>query len=808
MVEININLNSSQDAQIKKDDELIQQDSKNRLIKIFKEYRNLLDNTNIDKLRVHNSILINGKRGFGKTTFILSMIELLKDEEKGIKDFYFFDIIDPTIIETKENIFILVLSKIVEALENCKRNSDYKDEEYKELKKLQIELAKGIDVLDGIGGETQFSQHIWSEPELVLEQGLKSVKGGSKLEENFKKYIKKALEILSKKAFVVVFDDIDTATNQGKMILELIRKYFTTPQLIIVMLGDIELYNLIARELQWKKMSPEYTQKFDKESILTLYSDEIDNLANQYILKLIKPENKIDLKTLYMLNSEGKYLFNIYYKKQNDENQKHEKLDDLMIRFIKDLFRETSEDKFLIFKYFLLSQAIRTFIATIKPYIEGNDNRIDMLKTLEYTYKTQLSLKYNTLELANLLNSFRLKSNNSYFLLYKYLKKLQNEYQEFDSIDFLPNSTNEDINILNTLLNSHIAYSTNNFTGIFNMYMKFHLSLSFKFFEYDLNSYSLKTAKYITAKKLHTSDLKDVIGVHKIHITNFKEMNLSSEQQAIFNMLYVGVFKNKKLNNYISFWNILGFLGSIIEKDNLNKLLQAKSYSFDEDVSDEEEEGLIMEKSYSSIELKKIIENVKIENLNLSNRQLNSIWIRIEQCIKDINNSRIGGLGVQFYRYIVAMLNAFIVVALEDESEIDFRNALSFENGKNKVFLKNLEILQQNRQKYEGIYTLVNLDFWKIFKILCIEEGFSLEIFSSLNKIPATNSIQEQIEKYVYSLAPVTIERYESLKNGDIEDIEFEKLRKSISSKIINEKIDNKKQVAILSHLKKMYSDK
>ena len=68
MLEINIKLNSSQDAQIKKDDELIQQDSKNRLIKIFKEYRNLLDNTNIDKLRVHNSILINGKRGFGKTT--------------------------------------------------------------------------------------------------------------------------------------------------------------------------------------------------------------------------------------------------------------------------------------------------------------------------------------------------------------------------------------------------------------------------------------------------------------------------------------------------------------------------------------------------------------------------------------------------------------------------------------------------------------------------------------------------------------------------------------------------------------------
>ena len=107
---ININLDNSLDAQIKKDNELIQQDSKDRLIKKFKEYSNLLDNTNIDKLRVHNSILINGKRGFGKTTFILSMIDLLKDEENGEKEIYFIDLIDPPIIDTKENIFILDLT--------------------------------------------------------------------------------------------------------------------------------------------------------------------------------------------------------------------------------------------------------------------------------------------------------------------------------------------------------------------------------------------------------------------------------------------------------------------------------------------------------------------------------------------------------------------------------------------------------------------------------------------------------------------------------------------------------------------------
>lgn len=797
MVGININLNSSQDAQIKKDDELIQQDSKNRLIKIFKEHRNLLDNTNIDKLRVHNSILINGKRGFGKTTFILSMIKLLKDEEKGIKDFYFFDIIDPTIIETKENIFILVLSKIVEALENCKRNSDYRDEEYKELKNLQIELAKGIDVLDGIGGETQFSQHIWSEPELVLEQGLKSVKGGSKLEENFKKYIKKALEILSKKAFVVVFDDIDTATNQGKMILELIRKYFTTPQLIIVMLGDIDLYNLIARELQWKKMSPEYTQKFDKDSISKLYSDEIDNLTNQYILKLIKPENKIDLKTLYMLNSEKNHERKLTV---NDEN-----LDNLVIRFIKDFFKETSSNKISIFKFFLLNQAIRTFIVTVKPYVENNNDIIDILQNFEYTYKTQLSLKYNTLELANLLNSFRLKSNNSYFLLYKYLKKLQNEYQEFDRIDFLPNSTNDDINILNTLLNSHIAYATNNFTGIFNMYIKFYLPISFKNMDYSLNGYAFKTARYIIAKKLHTSDLKDVIGVHKIHIADFKEMNLSSEQQAIFNMLYVGVFKNKKLNNYISFWNILGFLGSIIEKDNFKKLLQAKSYSFDDDLSEDNEiKNDIFESEYNINELSKF-DLVDID-LNLSTSQLNSIWIRIEYCVRYINNNKEGGLGTQFHRYIVAMLNAFIVVVLEKETEIDFRNALSFDNGINKIYDNNLKILESKESEYKNLYRFIKADFWDIFRAIDNQNiNNNLKIFDKLNSISIIKSIKEEIEEIVYSLTPVTIDRYEALKNENIYYEEFKKLKNSISSKMTTLKIGNSKQIKIFNYLESMW---
>jgi hypothetical protein len=55
---------------------------------------------------------------------------------------------------------------------------------------------------------------------------------------------------------IIIFDDIDTSLDKGIIILEVLRKYLTTPKIIAVLLGDIELYSTLVRQMQWKKIDP------------------------------------------------------------------------------------------------------------------------------------------------------------------------------------------------------------------------------------------------------------------------------------------------------------------------------------------------------------------------------------------------------------------------------------------------------------------------------------------------------------------------------------------------------------------------
>jgi hypothetical protein len=76
--------------------------------------------------RVHNTILINSKRGSGKTSFILSMMS----DEEFPKDIYPLRIIDPTLIESKEHIFLHIISLIKQAIDDYQDNNcqDYQEE--------------------------------------------------------------------------------------------------------------------------------------------------------------------------------------------------------------------------------------------------------------------------------------------------------------------------------------------------------------------------------------------------------------------------------------------------------------------------------------------------------------------------------------------------------------------------------------------------------------------------------------------------------------------------------------------------------
>ncbi|MFP3519645.1 hypothetical protein SB766_26035, partial [Pseudomonas sp. SIMBA_077] len=88
-------------------------------------------------------------------------------------------------------------------------------------------------------------------------------------------------------------DDIDTNFRRGWPVLEVLRRYFTSPRFIVVLSGDIDLYTLLVRGKQWDQFS-ERQLHFDKTQEKGL-REMVNHLQGQYMLKVLPPRNRIPL---------------------------------------------------------------------------------------------------------------------------------------------------------------------------------------------------------------------------------------------------------------------------------------------------------------------------------------------------------------------------------------------------------------------------------------------------------------------------------------------------------------------------------
>jgi Cdc6-like AAA superfamily ATPase len=182
--------------------------------------------------RHHDVISIHGQRGSGKTTLILNVLAAIEKDKKFCEkvnttpgNIVSAGLIDPTLIETKENILVTIIANIKQLIDEQRNRYDYgsREADYATWEGTLRTLAEGLCLLDNIGGDRLYGED-WQDAEFILDRGLQRAASGGAFEKHFHDFVEKSLRFLSKDAFMLAFDDIDTAFDRGWPVLETIRK--------------------------------------------------------------------------------------------------------------------------------------------------------------------------------------------------------------------------------------------------------------------------------------------------------------------------------------------------------------------------------------------------------------------------------------------------------------------------------------------------------------------------------------------------------------------------------------------------------
>lgn len=304
---ITIKLSNSLSANKFGEEERIHHKAFEKVLDLIDDQKNACLNYDPEKedgfRRCNNAISIFGERGVGKTSFLMSLRNHLKTvkevdgENLKYGDIYLLPTIDPTLIEEKGHIFLLIISLLDKAVMNCLREGNINcdvDASERSWSTKKALLAKGLPSLK-LDGMT-YHEPQWNEDEYVMNRGLESVKAAFELEKNFHKLVHLALDILGKKTFVLMFDDIDVDFKRGWDLLETARKFLTTPQMILIISGNMKLFSKNVRKQQWHNLGKELLiNEKDEKGAHEYYNQLVNEIEGQYLLKILNSENRVYL---------------------------------------------------------------------------------------------------------------------------------------------------------------------------------------------------------------------------------------------------------------------------------------------------------------------------------------------------------------------------------------------------------------------------------------------------------------------------------------------------------------------------------
>lgn len=192
----------------------------------------------LDQSRSHCAVLLDGKRGTGKSSVLVNLPGYLSSnsqDAKWIDRVHVLKPVDPTLLEDHNDLFLNVIVAAVLSDDKIRKAQESSESDRK---RLALQLQK-------LGHALEKMQ---SQDDTKGLEKLRAFMGNHQLVEEVHNFFRLALDLIDKDLLVLTIDDVDTSLSKAFENLEIVRRYLTTPTVMPIISGDRDLYN----ELTWR----------------------------------------------------------------------------------------------------------------------------------------------------------------------------------------------------------------------------------------------------------------------------------------------------------------------------------------------------------------------------------------------------------------------------------------------------------------------------------------------------------------------------------------------------------------------------
>lgn len=283
-----------------KETELWQQDAASQLIKHLttlglaaKQIKDCSCQSEENTSRhVHDTILISGGRGTGKSIFLYNAKKIWEKQDDKVNNkphLYFLDPIDPTLLQDNDSFSNVIIANIF--------NSVHK----KIQEKPQIEAKKFYDRLRNLAESIEEVD----KQQLGGLDKLMHYSSGVRVQNNFYRFVKEAITLLCCDALVLPIDDVDMALGKAYDVLEEIRRRLCCPFIIPLVSGDPDLYEHLVKinfsksiiNKDFKDITNSKAECMERERKL------LTDLPGAYLTKVLPHHYRITLQSIDAISS-------------------------------------------------------------------------------------------------------------------------------------------------------------------------------------------------------------------------------------------------------------------------------------------------------------------------------------------------------------------------------------------------------------------------------------------------------------------------------------------------------------------------